>query len=543
VTTKRRALIALAIAFACLLVAAGLGVKHFLAKEPGPPPEAPVIVPARWAELRTSPGHMGHVGKQGIECKSCHDYEKEGFKNPGIAPCARCHATETTVAHHGSATLPTDCLTCHVFAPDQKAPTCISCHAAGPGLVGLAGFDRLDAGAPIAPITTHATTECSTCHNPHRQPSGVSQACATCHEERAPSHAAHAGSNGCADCHAPHTPAAAALTVCASCHSKPAGPKPAGHESCLTCHSPHEFTADRATVCANCHGAKPTLAATTVPAHALCTSCHTPHDPGAAASSCTTCHANIQVSHGTKDACVNCHEAHPTDHALAATTKVNACTSCHANMARTDTGAHAGGVACTSCHKEHDFDPPRNDLALCSGCHTKQATLTATNPGHKACDSCHGGNAHAPIAKPTTCGSCHKVEQSTAPKGHQLCENCHEPHSGQHLAAATCESCHENKTKGPHHAVAGGCATCHRPHGSATVSLGPAAPPACSTCHNVKELPALHTIPAHSACATCHSSHDGPRSDRTTCTGSCHADRRTHQPQAQVCDGCHVFRR
>jgi predicted CXXCH cytochrome family protein len=135
------------------------------------------------------------------------------------------------------------------------------------------------------------------------------------------------------------------------------------------------------------------------------------------------------------------------------------------------------------------------------------------------------------------------VEEATAPKGHQLCANCHEPHSGEHLAKATCASCHENKTTGPHATVAGGCPTCHRPHGAAKVNLGPAAPPACATCHDVKELPALHSIPAHAACANCHSSHDGPRADRATCTSSCHTDRKTHQPQAPVCSGCHVFRR
>ncbi len=469
-SVRRRVLLVVAVAVACLLVAGGLAVRHFLAHHTVVAPEAPVMVPARWEQFRTSPGHREHVGKQGIECKSCHDYEKDGFVNPGLAPCAKCHVTETTVAHHGNATLKTDCLTCHVFAPDQKAPTCISCHAAGPGLVGLAGFAgaSADGGSHVAAVSVHATTDCSSCHNPHRVPSGVSKECASCHEERAPSHAAHVGSAGCADCHAPHTPAAAALTVCASCHSQPAGPKPAGHDSCMTCHTPHEFTANRVTVCVNCHGAKPTLAATLVPAHAVCTSCHTPHDPGAAAASCTGCHANVQVSHGTKDACVNCHEAHPTDHGLAATTKVDTCTSCHANVAHTDTGAHAGGVACSNCHKEHDFDPPKTapeKLALCSSCHAREATLTATNPGHRACDGCHGPSAHAPVANPS-CGSCHKAEQSTAPKGHQLCESCHEPHSGEHLEKATCASCHENKTKGPHRLVVGGCATCHRPHGT-----------------------------------------------------------------------------
>jgi hypothetical protein len=36
--------------------------------------------------------------------------------------------------------------------------------------------------------------------------------------------------------------------------------------------------------------------------------------------------------------------------------------------------------------------------------------------------------------------------------------------------------------------------------------------------------------------------HFPPRADRATCTGSCHADRRNHQPDAKICTGCHVFR-
>jgi hypothetical protein len=74
---------------------------------------------------------------------------------------------------------------------------------------------------------------------------------------------------------------------------------------------------------------------------------------------------------------------------------------------------------------------------------------------------------------------------------------------------------------------------------------GPATPPGCATCHDKAKLPGLHGVAAHGsgACATCHTPHGPPRSDRATCTGSCHADKRTHQPDAAVCKGCHLFRR
>jgi hypothetical protein len=72
-----------------------------------------------------------------------------------------------------------------------------------------------------------------------------------------------------------------------------------------------------------------------------------------------------------------------------------------------------------------------------------------------------------------------------------------------------------------------------------------AAPPGCATCHARPTLPALHAAPGHAQCSACHvSSHEPPREDRATCTaGSCHADRTSHQPAAQVCTGCHVFRK
>ena len=511
---------ALAVTLLLAVCAAGFGVYRFVAHRmqtpAGVPPE---VVPASWVEYRTSLGHTQHVGRPGVTCKSCHDYERDGFKNPGPTPCVACHAKEGAKLHASGVTKMTDCLTCHAFAPEQKIPTCISCHTKPEG-----DFAAI--------TTTHATTDCVTCHSPHGDPSVIATACEGCHTERAPEHAAHAGSAGCGDCHKPHAGAKVALEECSTCHKEPAGPKPAGHDSCIDCHKPHAFVAT-ANVCIGCHGAKETLVAASVPAHAICTSCHEHHDPGAAAASCTGCHSAVKVSHDDKTACISCHEPHAGNVNAVA----NQCTTCHGNIAHTDTSGHAGAIPCTSCHKPHDFEPPQNKLVLCASCHARESALVSTNKGHTDCASCHGASAHTPNMA-LTCGTCHAKEEASAPKGHQACLGCHEPHSGNHLPKATCASCHVDKTGGPHDALKDGCLTCHRPHGPGGIPK----PPACATCHaSSGPLPALHTVPAHKDCASCHSPHASKAPDRETCTGTCHADRKTHQPQAQVCTGCHAF--
>jgi hypothetical protein len=534
--TQRGRIVAASVALALAVFGAALAalVRAWPARVPGVPPE---LVPASWEQYRTSAGHVAHVGSGKAACRDCHDVEHRGFENPGAAPCARCHAQEATHTHNGHAghtdggSDATGCLTCHPFAPDVEPPTCIGCHAKVEG--------------HAASVKVHATADCLACHRVHEEPSIVPKDCATCHDERATEHARHAGAKGCLDCHTGHAPAAAALATCSRCHAqptvplrpRPAGdwptrPKPAGHDSCVGCHAPHTFTATPG-VCAGCHAPKPTLAATQVPAHAACTSCHAPHAPSLAAESCGRCHASVHVAHGSKGACVECHEPHGE---AAETRSVDACTSCHGGVALSDTGAHAGGIACQSCHKPHDFAPP-DRRTLCADCHATEATLASANKGHSDCSPCHGASAHTPAAAPA-CGTCHKQEQASAPAGHQKCTGCHDAHGGSVRPLATCVSCHTEKMSGPHVGVAGGCETCHRPHGPGE----PAAPPTCTSCHTRDRLPALHEVPAHADCKACHSSHEAPRADRATCTGSCHTNRRDHQPQAALCAGCHVFR-
>lgn len=507
-----------------VLVAAVAGLVSYLKNRPaGVPPQ---VVPASWAQFRTAPMHVAHLKSGKAACKDCHDFEREGFKDPGTDVCNKCHAKETAHPHQT-----VSCTSCHEFKPNVEAPTCMTCH------------EKPQGKRPAVAAHMHEKADCKSCHTMHAEPFTKEATCSTCHEEKAPSHAA-APAKGCDSCHAAHQPAAIAAetATCQSCHASPAGPKPAGHASCLGCHQPHVFTPNGAATCKSCHGELPTLAMTKVAAHADCTSCHTPHDPRPelAAKACRGCHTQLSLSHAKgNDDCIGCHTPHPE---TVAQTKVDAvsCTSCHQNVAFSDDGAHKGGVACESCHEPHHFTPPEKPLpVLCNKCHQREVTLASANKGHADCTSCHGGVTHTPRPG-AACSTCHAKEASSAPEGHQTCTNCHDQHRGKTEKQANCPSCHTDRVDGPHEDVKGGCETCHRPHGPGGVQK----PPACTTCHQKATLPGLHQMPAHDTCTTCHSSHFGPHPTRETCTSSgCHVDRKTHQPQAQLCNGCHVFRR
>jgi hypothetical protein len=538
---RRRAIVGFAATALFLLLAGAAGFFRVLARRPEPIPPAQ-YVPASWSDFRASAGHKAHVGKGNVTCRDCHGDDGGAFANPGAGICARCHAEQTAHTHVGGEHK-TDCFSCHAFAP-REAPTCIGCHAEKQG--------------SHAAVTEHAKVECNECHHPHQTPSIAPKSCTSCHEERALSHAAHEGSQDCRDCHRAHEPARAAAVGCATCHERPAGPKPAGHDSCLTCHKPHDFKAEPARVCVGCHGVKPTRLADEVPAHARCTSCHAPHAPGRAALACGNCHTSthgatdavpvsasfegpppavatlLGLEHGGKVACIGCHAPHRGD--LGA--KAAACTTCHGSIAQADEGAHAPTkTGCRDCHAPHASEPFERG-ALCAKCHGAESEKASHNRGHRDCASCHGKSAHQPAAAPA-CASCHGQESATAPVGHQKCASCHEPHAGERVvAAATCLGCHAKEASSLHGFIRGGCDNCHRPHGP----KGVPSPPACPTCHERKTLPALHALEPHTQCSQCHTSHGPPRADRATCTATCHANRRDHQPSAQLCNGCHVFR-
>ncbi|MDB4935087.1 MAG: Cytochrome c family protein [Labilithrix sp.] len=534
--------------------------------------------------------HVFAAGKPEATCVGCHG--STATTATANEPAKAAHALARHVSKEAA------CSSCHHVHGDKAAKTrtvlgdCTACHTSV-----KVEHGRVSAG-PHPPGGADADPRvCSACHAPHAPAVDARESCATCHVggKGARAHAsdadAHAkggeillagfapaveprgehvaGHAACVTCHEPHRAEKTDVRKCEDCHAdhRSATTTVAGHTACTGCHTPHAPAEAKAScTTAGCHAGKTALAAPRVAAHAKCESCHDPHKPTASpALACVGCHEDLQPKHpgfASKTAgastCIGCHAPHggkPLANATSSAT-ASACSTCH-TKARTDRGLHAGGVACVACHKPHDFasnllrtaaGAPAHgtpapaakgeEAALCAGCHAPKAAAVAARPGHAECGACHGA-AHAPAKRPA-CVTCHAQETATAPRGHSVCTQCHDSHSGSLGTHALCTSCHAEKPKQQHGALPGaGCATCHTPHGPKGVTT----PPACTSCHAKPKLEGLHSVGAHDAsCASCHSSHSAPRSDRATCTSSCHLDRRDHQSAAKVCKGCHMFR-
>ncbi len=525
-------------------------------------------------EANAKRSHLGNKANP-TTCLTCHVFAAGASPKP----CAECHTSGTPgpkgqpLASHtvDRAT----CTSCHGLHGEPRLhvdtqSTCTSCHAevrATHGQLQIAASDAgtTDSGPSVrgshdsgvdGSASAKAIAMCTSCHAPHAAKGAASATCAGCHStKKARPHEA------CVTCHEPHLATVAATKSCPSCHT--AKRPSAGHTSCTSCHAPHSGARASGT-CASCHQGVKALAAATVPAHDACGNCHEPHTTtrtGAASPSaslaCAKCHANVHPSHPTLKggACTSCHTPHPKTPQIATT-----CSSCH-TKARDDRAFHASagvhaspakGVVCTSCHRPHQFvlSGPAGGPTLCAQCHATEAKIART--GHSACASCHGAT-HTPSPKPG-CRGCHAAEANSAHAGHSACTSCHDAHSGSLAkvtaatstpntgrANATCPTCHAAKSRTLHGTLPGaGCATCHRAHGP----QGVATPPSCTSCHTPAKLPGLHAVGAHaSKCASCHTAHAPPHADRATCTTSCHENRRTHQPEATLCTGCHVFRR
>lgn len=548
--------------------------------------------------------HVFGANKAAATCNACHAKATRAPGAPALdhhasvdLPCGGCHSV-----HGEERAVLADCTTCHRTAsvthgafevharserPSLDASSDLSLDASALALMREAGAPTIasrDRDASSGELA-HATAldprfampgqVCTACHEPHSAKKAARATCEGCHVgaraaresphasvvealanaaphigPRGPRVAAH---EGCITCHEPHRARRTDVRSCEGCHADHRGVSAVrGHAKCTSCHLPHAPAEARLSCSVTCHSNVAVLAAPRVAAHADCSSCHDPHRPDVSAGrSCVRCHESVAPSHPLvtsakgEQACTGCHAPHATErtaHAGAIPTAAS-CTSCHMS-AKDDHALHAGRAACTACHAPHAFKLTGVGASLCSRCHDDKVTATRGRPGHASCNACHG-EAHAPVAKPS-CGGCHADEARTAPRGHSVCTSCHDAHSGSLGAGASCTSCHENKAHALHANVGGGCGTCHRPHAvprstSATFHAA-GSPPSCSTCHAKPSLKGLHEIGAHASCSTCHVAHGPPRSDRATCTATCHADRRDHQPEAQVCKGCHLFK-
>ncbi len=554
---------------------------------------------------QTEHPHGGGV-KPDAACVGCHDFAPHAGKEASLtcAGCHAVAqgTTAALVQHAGPATA---CRACHVpHTPPTVVASCDGCHVgigAAHGKKKVVAPDA-DAGATLATLASvpdggadawleamrepgkqgvdGAAAICSTCHAPHAPAKAARDTCASCHVGSGLSAAATApkivpeqktGKAGgkvalheaCVTCHTPHAATKTAVKACVGCHADHrAVADVAGHADCQSCHAPHSPSgANAAAKCTSCHANHQALGSPKE--HAACVSCHDPHIPKASpGGACAKCHADVHSGHPggpprgvagltaiapAVTACTGCHAPHPAK----PETTVATCTSCHAQLSpklATDHSAHGGMVACTTCHAEHGFVTGAAKPAFCAKCHASVVKAVAPNAGHADCISCHV-SSHTPVRK-VACNGCHAKEAATAPKGHAECRNCHDKHSGAMIVGKTnpmaspagfkafCLTCHAPKAKEQHGDVPGGCANCHRAHGP----TGPATPPACTSCHTKATLPGLHATHSYANCASCHGGHTPPSATRETCTKGCHEAKKTHQPEAKTCTGCHVFR-
>lgn len=301
-------------------------------------------------------------------------------------------------------------------ATAQRSDGCVRCHGELELLrqhvptLDEARALRVEAGALAA--SAHAGTECVECHTgfgtfPHQE-DGVTESCASCHEEEtalweAGAHAQNEDAR-CADCHGVHDvrsaeelaePAglAAIREACAGCHFEPAFPADDPHAdsaSCAGCHAPHA----------------------TLPAEDPDSWVHVSRQP----ETCGACHEDVVSAWDDRHAAALPELARP-------------------GAAVPDGATSAEPPACSACHGAHGMLAPSHDhfdqdmVERCATCHEDYAdTYFGTYHGKATalgsviaatCDHCHGAHAIFPADDPrslvspdslvATCGECHEA--------------------------------------------------------------------------------------------------------------------------------------
>ncbi|MFI5403700.1 MAG: hypothetical protein ACHQ1G_12255, partial [Planctomycetota bacterium] len=350
---------------------------------------------------------------------------------PGPGPLAAAHASlkdaermSGCVQCHADDGLAKGCLACHGEIAEQvekdagyhgfllrgKEPSCKECHPDHQGrdfelLPVLEEFDHPH--VEFALLGTHASLACGKCHQRPHTYLGLTQECASCHENVHKEERFH----GCAGCHGQETFKGAAGfaheklplvkghgVACAKCHEDERNYTSVRGKRCEECHeSPHH--ADFGRNCDQCHardaspwsaGAKAVDAALhlrtgfalTEPHDVECAKCHEGaefgarfRDPPRPPSSCKSCHEDVHRGQFGGKACVDCHEldrwkpAH-VDHSsfpLRLSHAELACDSCH------EKGFRGTPRACALCHE--DRHEGQFGKASCDACHTEKSFL------------------------------------------------------------------------------------------------------------------------------------------------------------------------
>jgi hypothetical protein len=440
--------------------------------------------------------HVNNVFKgTARDCYSCHKTDYQNSKNPPHAAagfpttCDTCHKFSDTAwkpssfNHNTATTFPLAgthttqlCSACHknnVFK--GTARDCYSCHLT----------DYNNAKTPVDHIASNFPTTCDNCH----KFSDATWLLASFSHTTFPLVGVHA-TTACTTCHnPPYAPSAnnttTVPTTCYGCHVRDftGATTPVPHTgfptTCDTCHKNTDATwSQKGSFVHNTYFA---LAGAHVTAP--CAQCHNPpYAPSAnnyltvPTSPCSACHltdyntAKSPVDHIASNfptTCDNCHKFSDATWLLASFS--------HTTFPLV--GVHAT-TACTTCHNP-PYAPSANNTTTvpttCYGCHVRDFTGATTPVPH--------------TGFPTTCDTCHKNTDATwSQKGSFVhntyfalagahvtapCAQCHNPpyapSANNYLTVPTspCSACHiadYNKSVNPPH-LAGGfpttCDTCH----------------------------------------------------------------------------------
>jgi hypothetical protein len=314
--------------------------------------------------------------------------------------------------------------------------------------------------------------------------------------------------------------------------------------------------------CLECHSGgnlgKPEL---DVDANALGASVH-----GAAAISCTDCHADLagakEFPHGptAPPACGSCHDGERQAVERSAHQQSDRasprCWSCHGGHDVVKAGDKTSRVAplnqpttCLRCHAdpklaaEHRLPVRESADAFRQSTHYQQ--LLSGNGAAPACTTCHGAHdnvshrdANSPIARgnvASTCGMCHSeigdqfkggVHGVQLAKGNPdvpTCTGCHSEHAirgpkdpaspvyATHVAK-TCSHCHENEKLASQYGIAAArLQTFTGSYHGAASRFGDATVANCASCHGAHDIrpstdPQSSIAPANlpRTCGKCH---------------------------------------
>ncbi len=332
-----------------------------------------------------------------------------------------------------------------------------------------------------------------------------------------------------------------------------------------------------------------------------CASCHKAFDGGAERPLCMTCHEEVASDlaaktgyHGRQSLaltgpCRTCHAEHKgrdadvlglseatfdharTDYPLKGSHQRVACNDCHLEGKRRD----AAPNDCVGCHREDD---PHGDAMSddCSSCHDEvrwqagkfdhaKTDYPLTGAHREAgCDGCHAGQRFE--GTPTTCISCHAIDDAHGGRFGQACVDCHTttawqrkdfdhgkktgfPLVGAHVSAR-CDSCHRRPPDELE--LPKDCASCHRADDVHAGRFGTE----CESCHTAvawkqerfdhaaKTKFPLRDAHAKVACEGCHSKKLAPNEKMDMRCSACHAKDDVHREAlGSDCADCHDERK